>query len=63
MGIDEPVKAEMYFPYQQVNGIWNLPRDLAIRTNGDTSNLVGAVRQIIREVDPDQPVSNVGDDG
>jgi putative ABC transport system permease protein len=59
MGLDEPVKAEMYFPYQQVNGIWNLPRDLVIRTNGDTSNLVGSVRQIIREVDPDQPVSNV----
>src|SRR5215217_2057383 len=59
MGLDEPVKAEMYFPYQQVDGIWNLPRDLAIRTNGDTSSLVGAVRQIIREVDPDQPVSNV----
>ena len=60
MGIDEPVKAEMYFPYQQDNGsIWYVPRDLAIRTNGDTSNLVGAVRQVIREVDPDQPVSNV----
>jgi len=36
-----------------------MPRDLAIRTNGDPSSLVGAVRQIIREVDPDQPVSNV----
>jgi putative ABC transport system permease protein len=60
MGIDEPVKAEMYFPYQQDNGsIWYIPRDLAIRTSGETSNLVGAVRQIIREVDPDQPVSNV----
>ncbi|HWF88857.1 MAG TPA: FtsX-like permease family protein, partial [Pyrinomonadaceae bacterium] len=59
MGLDEPVKAEMYFPYQQDNATWNMPRDLAIRTNGDTSNLVGAVRQIIREVDPDQPVSNV----
>ncbi len=59
MGLDEPVKAEMYFPYQQVNGLWNLPRDLVIRTSGDTSSLVGAVREIIREVDPDQPVSNV----
>jgi len=60
MGIDEPVKAEMYFPYQQITD-WPgyMPRDLAIRTTGDTSNLVGAVRQIIREVDPDQPVSNV----
>jgi putative ABC transport system permease protein len=60
MGLDEPVKAEMYLPYQQVTD-WPFfaPRDLAIRTSGDTSNLVGSVRQIIREVDPDQPVSNV----
>jgi putative ABC transport system permease protein len=59
MGIDEPVKAEMYLPYQQIDNIWYNPRDLAIRTTGETSNLVGSVRQIIREVDPDQPVSNV----
>jgi putative ABC transport system permease protein len=60
MGIDEPVKAEMFLPYQQINhNPWFQPRDLAIRTNGDTSNLVGVVRQIIREVDPDQPISNV----
>jgi putative ABC transport system permease protein len=60
MGIDEPVKAEMYFPNEQVTD-WPgyTPRDLAIRTNGDPSNLAGAVRQIIREIDPDQPVSNV----
>jgi predicted permease len=60
MGLDEPVKAEMYLPYQQINhNLWFIPRDLAIRTTGDTSNLVGSVRQIIREVDPDQPISNV----
>src|SRR5215213_4857774 len=59
MGIDEPVKAEMYFPYQQDNTVWYMPREIAIRTNGDPSDLAGPVRQIIREVDPDQPVSNV----
>ena len=60
MGLDEPVKAEMYFPYEQVKDeSFYTPRDLVIRTNGDTSNLVGPVRQAIREVDPDQPVSNV----
>jgi putative ABC transport system permease protein len=59
MGLDEPVKAEMYFPYQQGQQIWYVPRDLVIRTSGDTSNLVGSVRQAIREVDPDQPVSNI----
>ena len=60
MGLDEPVKAEMYFPYQQIKeSVWYVPRDLAIRTTGDTSGLVGSVRQAIREVDPDQPVSNI----
>ena len=60
MGIDEPVKAEMYLPYQQINhSPWFIPRDLAIRTSGDTASLVGPVRQVIREVDPDQPISNV----
>jgi putative ABC transport system permease protein len=60
MGLDEPVKAEMYFPYEQITD-WRgfEPRDLAIRTTGETSNLVSAVRHVIREVDPDQPVSNV----
>ena len=59
MGLDEPVKAEMYFPYQQGQQSWYVPRDLVIRTSGDTTNLVGSVRQAIREVDPDQPVSNI----
>jgi predicted permease len=60
MGLDEPVKAEMYFPYQQITDWPGFgPRDLALRTSGDTTNLVSAVRQAIREVDPDQPVSNV----
>jgi len=60
MGLDEAVKAEMYLPYQQItDSPWYIPRDLAIRTTGDTSSLVSSVRQIIREVDPDQPVSNV----
>ena len=60
MGLDEPVKAEMYFPHQQITDWpWFRPRDLAIRTTGDTTNLVSSVRQAIREVDPDQPLSNV----
>ena len=60
MGLDEPVKAEMYFPYQQVPQYdFYTPRDLSIRTTGDTSSLVAAVRQIVREADPDQPVSNI----
>ena len=60
MGLDEPVKAEMYFPYQQVPEYdFYMPRDLVIRTSGDTVGLVSSVRSIVHEVDPDQPVSNI----
>src|SRR5690242_7617533 len=59
MGLDEPVKAEMYFPYRQDDSPWYAPRELAIRTSRDTSSLVAAVRQIVHEVDPDQPISNI----
>ncbi len=60
MGLDVPVKAEMYLPYQQVKGNeWFVPRDLAIRTSGDPVSVVGAVRQAVHAVDPDQPISNV----
>lgn len=60
MGIDVPVKGEMYLPYGQVTP-WDFyaPRDLALRTSGDPASLAGAVREAIRGVDPDQPVSNV----
>ena len=60
MGLDEPVKAEMYVPYQQLTDFsFYAPRDLAIRTSGDPMSVVSSVRGIIREVDPDQPVSDV----
>jgi putative ABC transport system permease protein len=60
MGLDEPVKAEMYFPHQQQSAYdFYTPRDLAIRTSGDTASLVSSVRAIVHEVDPDQPVSNI----
>jgi putative ABC transport system permease protein len=50
----------MYLPNRQItHNPWFIPRDLAIRTTGDPMSLVGAVRQAIREVDPDQPVSNI----
>jgi putative ABC transport system permease protein len=60
MGLDAPIKAEMYLPWQQVNGQpWFSPRDLAIRTTVDPKGLVNAVRQVVNAVDPDQPISNV----
>jgi putative ABC transport system permease protein len=60
MGVDEPVKAEMYFPYQQNNeSAFYSPQDLAIRTSVDPLSLVSSVRNEIHQVDPDQPISNI----
>jgi putative ABC transport system permease protein len=60
MGMDQPVKAEMYFPYQQVRGdFWSAPRDLVIRASVDPMSIVAAARREINAVDPDQPISNI----
>ena len=60
MGLDVPVKAEMYLPFRQVAGFQGYkPRDLVIRTSGDPLELVAAVRREVHAVDADQPVSNV----
>jgi len=60
MGLDAPVKAEMYLPYSQVaDQPWFAPRDLVVRTAGEPLQLVSAVEAAIHGVDPEQPVSNV----
>jgi len=60
MGLDVPVKAEMYVPYPQVS--YNFvfaPRALAVRSTTDPMQLAAAVRREIWAVDPQQPVSNI----
>jgi putative ABC transport system permease protein len=59
MGLDVPVKAEMYFPYQQMDVFWASPSQLAIRTAGDPISVAAAVRREVWAVDKDQPISNV----
>src|SRR5215510_5420521 len=60
MGLEAPAKAEMFFPYQQLpRMLWNMPRDLALRTMGDPMGVAAAARQAVWSVDPAQPVSNV----
>jgi putative ABC transport system permease protein len=60
MGVDEPVKAEMYFPFGQITDqTWYSPRDLVVRTSNGPMSLVGAIRGAIREVDPNQPITNI----
>lgn len=60
MGPDKPVKAEMYFPYQQMaNQPWYAPRDLVIRTSGEPMKLVAAITASVHEADALQPVSKI----
>ena len=60
MGMDQPVKQEMYLPFRQVQGFhFFKPRDLVIRTERDPMQLAAAVRREVHAVDPNQPVSNI----
>jgi putative ABC transport system permease protein len=52
--INRPV---WYVPYAQVEN--SFPVNLIVRANGDPMSLTAAVREAIRAIDPDQPVSNV----
>jgi putative ABC transport system permease protein len=52
--INRPV---WYVPYAQVEN--SFPVNLIVRANGDPTSLTAAVREAIRAIDPDQPVSNV----
>lgn len=60
MGVDKPVKAEMYFPYRQIKShAFYAPRDLVVRTTVEPTGLVASVREAVRAVDPAQPLSNI----
>jgi predicted permease len=55
-GLEAEHRVQLYFPYSQ------LPQPqmtLAVRTVGDPSSIVNAVRGAIREVDSDQPIADV----
>ena len=52
--INRPV---WYVPYAQVEN--NFPVNLVVRASLDPTSLTAAVRDAIRRVDPDQPVSNI----
>jgi putative ABC transport system permease protein len=59
MGLNEPPRQEMYFPYWQAEKNWMVPRDLAIRTDGDPMALVASVKRTIASIDHDQPISDI----
>jgi predicted permease len=52
------MKPGVYVPFEQVLTNW-LPESLVLRTKGDPAALAPAVRRVIGDVDPEQPVSAV----
>jgi ABC-type antimicrobial peptide transport system permease subunit len=52
----------VYLPATQVADssiIFYTPKDLVVRSSVDARSLVPAIRDIVRRVDPEQPISNV----
>ena len=61
-GLERNSEPQMYLPAQQITDDFPSildPKDLVIRHAGQGDALVAAVRQIVREVDPEQPISDV----
>jgi ABC-type antimicrobial peptide transport system permease subunit len=61
-GLERSSEPQVYLSYQQQpddSFVFYVPKDLVIRASGDPLLLVPAVRRIIRDADPQQPVSNV----
>jgi putative ABC transport system permease protein len=55
-GLDAEHRVQLYFVYPQLA---QRQMTLAVRTAGDPAAIVNAVRGAIRDVDPDQPISDV----
>jgi putative ABC transport system permease protein len=59
LGYTFAAKAGVYIPFEQFKDTWALPENLLVRTSGDPASLSSAVRHVIAETDPEQPVAAV----
>jgi len=60
-GLERTSEPQVYLSWQQPDDVstWYAPKDLAVRTTADPASLVPALRRIIHEADPEQPISDV----
>jgi putative ABC transport system permease protein len=61
-GLERSSEPQVYLPYGQVRDdrmTWYAPKDLVVRSSGNVGELLPSIRRIIREADPEQPVSDV----
>jgi predicted permease len=60
-GIERTSEPQVYLPHRQINDGWMIfypPKDLVLHTTLDASALAPAIRQIVKRVDSEQPVSD-----
>jgi hypothetical protein len=62
--LQEPPSPQAYVPYTQVPEIQRAGRaprwmSYIVRTSDDSANLLPSIRQVVREADPNQPVSEI----
>jgi len=61
-GLEAASEPQVYLSYKQMRDgslVWYAPKDLAVRTSVDPTTLTASIRAIIRQADPQQPVSDV----
>jgi len=61
-GLERTSEPQVYLPYKQVSDGWLIgyvPKDLVIHSSQAPESLVPAVRRIIANADPQQPISNI----
>ncbi|HTB18846.1 MAG TPA: ABC transporter permease, partial [Bryobacteraceae bacterium] len=61
-GLERNSEPQVYAPYQQVPDgslVFYSPKDLVVRASGSPGVLLPAIRRIIHDADPQQPVSDV----
>jgi predicted permease len=61
-GPEQPSEPQVYLAYKQIadgqSGFYS-PKDLVIRSTVPSATLIPAVRRIVHQVDPQQPISNI----
>jgi predicted permease len=61
-GFEQSSEPQVYMAYKQLPDnevIWYAPKDLVIQSTAAPATLLPAIQRIVREADPEQPVSNV----
>jgi putative ABC transport system permease protein len=60
-GLDRPAGTELFIPYRQAAGLFDILREasIVVRTTGNPGALASGARRAVREVDPAMPVSDV----